>query len=185
MIRSFVGLPLPDRVARKLETLQTDLPVARAVLPENLHLTLAFLDDQPRAALSELSGSLEVVEAETFSIRLSGLSILGGKRPAAIAVNADGGEELLRLQAKVARAVRDCGINLARCRFRPHVTIFRLAKGAENTEFRRIQGWVDTLASYEPIKFECDRMTLYRSVLRRSGAIYDILAEYPLKGTII
>ena len=182
MIRSFVGLPLPDHVTRGLETLQTDLPVARAVLPENLHLTLAFLDDQPTPALSELSDALYEIEAEAFSVRLSGLTILGGKQPGAIAVNADGGDALKLLHVKVTRAAREAGIELERRRFRPHVTIFRLSKQTESDESARIQGWIDTFADYEPIGFECDRMALYRSVLRKTGASYDILAEYPLKG---
>ena len=94
MIRSFIGLPLPEHAVRGLQSLQTGLPIARAVEPENLHLTLAFLDNQPEAMLRSLAEDLGEIRFDPFEIRLSGISLLGGKQPGAIAVNADGGDTL-------------------------------------------------------------------------------------------
>ena len=109
MIRSFIGLPLPSGCTRALASLQAGLPVARTVPFDNMHLTLAFLGDQPQALLRGLCRDLGDLVVEPFVLRLAGLEVLGGKAPGAIAVKADGGEALDRLQAKVVRIVRGAG----------------------------------------------------------------------------
>lgn len=180
MIRSFIGLPLPDLAADRLEDLQDGLPIARAVPRENLHLTLCFLDDQTQPALEMLCEILAELRAPPFDLRLAGLTILGRKEQGAIAVGADGGTDLRNLQSRVARRVEMAGIDLERRRFRPHVTIFRLPKRAATERQARIQRWIDTKAGFEPITFRVDRLALFRSILTRQGAVYDPLCEFPL-----
>jgi 2'-5' RNA ligase len=180
MIRSFIALPLPSATAYALEALQRGLPLARPVPAEDMHLTLAFLDDQPEHLLREVAEALDTIHAAPVAVRLSGITVLGGKHPGAIAVNADGGEALERLQARVARTVRDAGLELERRRFRPHVTIFRLSKRAETIETARIQSWIDRNGQFPAMEFTAPEMVLYRSILHKSGAAYDRLAEYPL-----
>lgn len=148
MIRSFVALPLPDRAMRGLEALQGGLPFARAVPGEDMHLTLAFLDDQPQAALRALCEELGEIRSAPMEIRLSGIFLLGGKQPGAIAVNADGGPALIAFQARIAHLIRGAGIDLERRRFMPHVTIFRLPKHREQVETARIQGWISSAALF-------------------------------------
>ena len=180
MIRSFIGLPMPPHAVRALEALQTGLPVAREVPGENLHLTLVFLDDQPQAVLRALAEELDGLALPPVDLRLSGLDVLGGRQPGAIAVRADGGEALTVLQAKVARTVRTAGIPLERRRFRPHVTIFRLPQRLSPADTARIQAWLGASAGFDPVHCRIDSMVLYRSILAKSGALYDALADYPL-----
>lgn len=182
MIRSFVGLPVPPGAVRKVEVLQDGLPTARAVLPEHLHLTLAFLDDQPQGALREVAAALDEVRSGPIGISLSGIKLMGGRQPAAIAIGADGGDALIRLQARVAHAIRSVGIELERRRFRPHVTIFRLSKRVARDDAPRIQTWINAVAPFDPISYTVDTMSFYRSILSKSGAVYDVLADYPLIG---
>ena len=185
MIRSFVGLPLPPHATQALERLQGGLPMARAVPPENMHLTLAFLDDQPEVVLRTLSEELGALKIAPFDVCLSGVNVLGGKQPGAIAVDANGGDALISLQARVTRVVRETGIELERRKFRPHVTILRLPKRVETIERARIQDWIRYAAEFDPVSFSADSMGLFRSVLKKSGAEHDLLAEYPfIKGGI-
>ena len=182
MIRSFLGLPLPDHAAKALSALQRGLPVARAVPPENLHLTLAFLGDQPESTLRVLAEELADLAGTPLEIRLSGLTILGGKQPGVIAVNADGGQDLSTLQARVARIVRSVGIDLEWRRFRPHVTIFRFPAHVAQTETARIQSWLTAAADFSPISYRVDTLYLYESRLSKSGAAYHVLADFPFGG---
>ena len=57
-MRAFLALPLPDQVCATLEDLQLSLPFEKLVPSENLHLTLAFLDEQPVAQLEEVHAVL-------------------------------------------------------------------------------------------------------------------------------
>lgn len=179
MIRSFIALPLPAGCTRTLEALQGGLTVARPVPSENMHLTLAFLGEQPEADLRALCIELGDIRVEPFEITLSGMQFLGGKDSGIIAVEADGGEPLTRLQAKVTRIVREAGITLNRQKFRPHVTIFRLSKTASEFERLRIQAWLDARGGFAPITANLKEMALFRSVLKRHGATYDVLADFP------
>jgi 2'-5' RNA ligase len=182
MIRSFIALPLPDHAAKELSALQRGLPVARAVQPENLHLTLAFLGDQRESTLRLLAEELADLGGRPLEISLSGLTILGGKQPGVIAVNADGGEVLNGLQARVARVVRSVGIDLERRRFRPHVTIFRFPPHVAQTETARIQAWLTAAAGFDPITYRVDTLCLYESRLSKSGTAYHVLADIPFGG---
>lgn len=179
MIRSFLALPLPDHAAKELSALQRGLPVARAVPPDNLHLTLAFLGDQPELMLRALAEELADLPVTPFEIRLSGLTILGGKQPGVIAVNAHGGQDLSTIQARVNRIVRSVGIDLERRRFRPHVTIFRFSTHVAQTETTRIQSWLTAAADFSPISYRVDTLCLYESRLSKSGAAYHVLADFP------
>ena len=54
MTRSFVALTLPDPTLDLIERFQDEIPMGRLMLRETLHLTLAFLGDQPDEMLEEL-----------------------------------------------------------------------------------------------------------------------------------
>lgn len=185
MIRSFIGLPVPSGAARAIVTLQNGLPFARSIEAESLHLTLAFLGDQPQSALRALCVELGDLRAEPLDVRLKGVSLLGGRKPGSIALVAKGGEALVRLQARIARVVRESGIGLERRRFKPHVTIFRLSRQFEITEAHRIQHWIERNADFEPIDFSVHGFALFRSSLTKYGASYDVLAEFGPDGSKI
>jgi 2'-5' RNA ligase len=72
-MRAFLALPLPDTICDALERLQESIPGGNLIPPENFHLTLAFLGEQPEHALEDLHFSLEAFRATAFGVHLKGL----------------------------------------------------------------------------------------------------------------
>ena len=151
-MRAFLAIAMPEHVAEDLAALAAHLRAGRAVAPEDLHLTLAFLGDVSLAQLDALHLGLQMLHVAPFPVRLAGLDLPDPNAPRSVYIRADGGAPLADLHARVQRAVRGAGIDLARSRFRPHVTLAPF-----------------TVAGF----------ALYRSILHQGGAEYEILETYP------
>lgn len=179
-MRTFVALGLPEPVQEALERLQEFLPAKRLAVPETFHLTLAFLDTQPEAVIADVEEALSGIQADPVELTLRGVDLTSFGRRGVVWVRAVPDPALTDLRGKVRRAVTDAGVNLDRERFRPHVTLART--GARNDGDWR-PGVADFLArnrafSLEP--FTVSGFRLYRSTLSRTGAVYDVLSDYPL-----
>ena len=145
-MRAFVGLPLPDDALDALERLQEDIPVGRIVPAENLHLTLAFLDEQPEHALHQLHRELEQIEATPFSLYIRGLDLFGGGKPRILFAAVEPDPALSRLRGQVRRAAERAEMDLSRERFRPHITLARFGRDMPEHQARRLgtyphSGW--------------------------------------------
>ena len=131
-MRAFIGIGLTGEVADAVERLQAMLPVGRTVPRENLHLTLAFLDDQPEERLEELHYGLEAIRVAPFELAFTGLGTFGGDAPRVIFADVAACAPLAELQRRVTSAARRVGITPEARRFHPHVTMARLRPGAGN-----------------------------------------------------
>lgn len=177
-MRAFVGLPIAEKDVERLERLQTGLRVGRHVAPENLHLTLAFLDEQDTPTLEALHCELAEISAPELELRVERVDIMGGNTPRVLCAMVAENAALSALRKEVRHAARRAEIDLPRERFRPHITLTRFPRYMEGEE---------TLARYlaevgaaswalEPI----DEFRLFQSVLAPEGPTYTSLAEYPL-----
>lgn len=171
MIRAFVALPIPPTA---LEAIEDPVPPEYLVAPDDLHLTLAFLDSQPEGWLRELDVLLSQIHAPAFDLQLAGVGDFHGRqlhartRPEPL---------LLRLQARVVQAVADAGLVLRHRRFVPHVTLARLPLGAEALA----GAWAATHGDFVGPVLPIHEFALYASHLGRHGARYEVLATYPLR----
>lgn len=178
MIRAFLALPLPESVRQRLSLAQLRLPLPRPVPRENLHLTLVFLDTQPEPVLEELHHAIEALPLKAPELWLDGLGSFGGAEPESLHARIAGDARLAPLQAKLARAARQVGIEIRARKFIPHITLGRLRPGeASVAQIARAMGAVEPLAS-EP--WRAEELVLFRSTLRPEGSLYDPLARYPL-----
>ena len=169
-MRAFVALPISDEVADGLERLQRRLGFGRPAPRDNLHLTLAFLDDQPEATLEALHYELSELKSAPFSVSLNGLGVFG----TAVHVPAVENPALMTVQDNVVSACRRSGITLPRRRFRQHVTIARLGKGQSPPPLRA------DLSDFHLPPMQVNALALYQSTLHPKGARHDVLADYPL-----
>lgn len=179
-MRAFVAIDLPPAVKDALEALQGALTVGRPVLPENLHLTLAFLGEQPDDLLEEAHFGFEALQAPAFELQLVGLDTFGNREPSALVVGTAENEALARLHKKVRGTLRSAGMVLERQRFRPHVTLTRFRRGLSPMNLERLRAFLAANAHFRLGPFPVDGFSLFKSTLRPEGPVYDELARYRL-----
>lgn len=188
-MRLFVALEVPqglrDEVFERARRAGAELPKARWVRPEAMHLTLAFLGETDEGLLPALDTALEPAMASLrpFELRLHGLGAFPPRSKARVlwvGLAAAGAEEpptaLLELQAAVGKAVeKAAGIEPERRPFRPHLTLARLKNPWGHGSVER---FLDAFGEPPEDVFRVEEGVLFQSELHPSGARYTALRRY-------
>jgi RNA 2',3'-cyclic 3'-phosphodiesterase len=177
----FVAVPLDDEsrhalAARLVDEVGADLP-GRDVGPPNWHLTLRFIGDVEDPVVDRIVASLDAADlGEPFGVRWGGLGAFPNARRAQVLwVGVSAGEQALSdLAASVDDALAVAGVDPSDRPFRPHLTLSR---------FRPTESVADVVGRDIDlgVPMQVDRVTLYESRLRRGGAQYRIIDEFPLR----
>lgn len=143
----------------------------RVVAPAAWHITLRFLG---WTTAVQRDGILHAIaESELpgpFSARFDGFGAFPKPRRASVLwVGLDrGGDELAAMAEACEQVARHHGFSPEERPFVPHVTLSRIRPHQDVTAvLERLPPFVVTMAVRE--------VTLYRSTLRRGGAVYDVL----------
>jgi 2'-5' RNA ligase len=146
----------------------------RAVPPESLHVTLAFLGERPEEEVAAIGAALHEAAAPVPRLAVGAPTWLPPRQPRVLAVDLeDPGGACSRLQGAVSAALVDLGAFTPERRpFRPHVTVARVRKG------HRVDTALPAL-SRRPT-FAASALTLYRSRLSPKGASYHALERVAL-----
>src|SRR3546814_15650442 len=80
MIRLFTALSLPDAVRSRLAMLQSGVPGARWIRPENLPVTLRFIGEVDQHVAADLDAELARPVAPGFHLSLDGVRPFGPAR---------------------------------------------------------------------------------------------------------
>jgi 2'-5' RNA ligase len=178
-MRLFCALQLPEHVVAELAGWQSrHLPGheagIRIVAPGQLHLTLAFLGSRPASELQPIADELREAAATAGPIRLRvegyretrsvGMIVCADLGGAGAALAADLGERLERLGA-YRREERP---------WLPHVTVLRFRERPRLTP-----------PAPDPGEICPSDAAVYSSVLRPSGAQYDVLERTALGRTAL
>ncbi len=153
---------------------------------EQLHITIAFLAAVPDRALDDLVERLARAARRrtAFATAVAG----GGAFPnaararvlwAGLDLDAEGRTELTRLATGARAAANRAGVPVDGQRFRPHITLARLARPQEVTS------WVRLLDAYRGPSWTVDRVTLVASYLGegpRGRPRYEPVEEFALSG---
>lgn len=121
-----MALSFPPEVLDQLEAVQAQLAGNRT-RRENLHMTLAFLGENPPARIPMLRQLLRSIAGHTpvFSMTLDRLAVFGSGKNALACLTGDPPEALTSLARELESALRAQGFSLEDRAFRPHVTLAR------------------------------------------------------------
>jgi 2'-5' RNA ligase len=172
--RLFLALDLPDEVREALADWRSGALAGRedlrALAPEALHVTLVFLGYLPekeiatvaRTAFEALAGQKPPLLA------VSGVKPIPPRSPRLFAFDlADEDDRAIAIQAAASDALAAARFYKPEKRpFWPHVTFARVKRGVRRAE--PIETPAPALEA-----FDAPQITLYRSILRPQGALYE------------
>ena len=185
-IRSFIAFELPAAVISLLDHVQQELKSLRLkagwVRPQNIHLTLRFLGNINPADIENIGGAMAdaVAECTPFTLTVGGIGFFPGiKRPRIIWVGLGGATAvLLELQRNLEDRLATVGFPKEKRSFNAHLTLGRIRQAVNPTTLgRAIQDYSDL----GNLKFCADRIILFKSDLKPSGAVYSHLKQAVLK----
>lgn len=187
MTRTFIAVDLDDAtrdiLARLTRRVAREIPTARVVSPDAIHVTLAFLgelDDQRVADAIEAARET-AAGASPFWLAPGRMGIFGPEYAPRVVWIGIGGQvgRLRALQRRLAHALDARGFPLDSKPFEPHLTLARLTTRIDEPAALRLR----QLRSEPPPRsrtWNVDDLRVMRSDLSRSGARYTPLAVIPL-----
>jgi 2'-5' RNA ligase len=180
-MRLFFAIQLPADVQKKLGELRlAEGKDYRWVDPTLLHVTLAFLGQQPEERLEALErvGRTAAGASQSGVLRLGHAGSFGSRRePRVLWIGLDGDvPALLALQSRLDTELRGAGFELEDRPFSPHITLARRRDGARSVG---PPGWPPVHGPGSSA-FKMDLLTLVESRLSPRGPTYIPLLEFAL-----
>lgn len=186
-IRSFLAFSLPDEIRSVVERVHGELKDAsrdvKWVRPSSVHLTMVFLGNIEEEVIPGLSEAVRKTCAgfAPFSLAVNGTGFFPNpRRPRVIWLGLDGDVERMGLlRDRLQDALAPFGIDPERRPFKAHLTLGRFRKGGFMDD--RLAGAMEGWAEAESPECTLSELVLYKSDLRRTGAVYTALERFPLK----
>lgn len=185
-IRSFVAIELPDEVKTALADLQSNLKaqtppkVVRWARPESIHLTLQFLGDVAPGQVESIGHALQEVGADQapFTFQLRDLGVFPNPRRMRVVwvgvEESSGG--LASLQKRISQALKPLGFEPEKRPFSPHITLGRADRRAGQRDLAQVGEQIVSSQVGTVGQVHVDHITLMKSDLKPSGAVYTPLA---------
>lgn len=189
-IRAFIAIELPNPLKASLMELQGRLKeqtpprAVRWVRPEDIHLTLKFLGQTPVDRIEGIVRALSSACApfSPFTYSVGGLGCFPNlRRPRVIWVGVqEPTSALSRLQGAIEGACAELGFQRERRAFHPHLTLGRLRDRVPAQERRAIGELIQRAEAASLGAGAAKGISLIRSDLRPTGAVYTTLREIEL-----
>ncbi len=185
-MRLFVAIELPDAIKQEIAKVQEGLRKSGAdagwTRPEGIHLTLSFLGETAGEKVPEITSALmdAAKDRGRFRIEVSGAGAFPHARnPRVLWIGVKGDlDALTLLQASVERAMQGIGFEPEARKFSPHLTLARIKYLRPEFSWQRaIEGIKDAALG----AFDVTAVSLMKSELNRSGAVYTEMGRVELK----
>ncbi len=149
----------------------------KLVAPQNLHLTLRFVGEQPKPLVDKMCEFLSTLRFEPFEVEFRGM----GAFPSLRRINViwvgvgEGAEKLAEIAKRIDDfVVKKLGIKPDPKGFSPHLTLARVKTGIGRDALVKV---ITRHASTEFGRVLVDRVRLKRSMLTPKGPIYSTICE--------
>lgn len=180
-MRQFLALELPPQWKAALEraagALSEQLRGWRWLSIDSVHLTVRFLGDvdAARDRRARVLWAETVAAHETVDLRLSAIGAFPLRgRPRVLWAGVASSPPLAALAGDLDSAAESLGFDAEGRAFRPHLTLARARRGESPDRPSAAAGRLHAPA------FRVETVTLFRSVLQRSGPRYTALEHYRL-----
>ena len=178
MYRLFVSVELPDDVKATLARLVGDVPGARWLEPDELHLTVRFIGEVDGVLFDDVLTALEEVQVAPFTLALRGVGHFPPRgEPRILWAGLERSPELTALHNKVESALVRAGVEPEPRKFLPHVTLARL----RGTPVRAVGSFIALNGLYRSQPFAVHDFQLFSSNLSGKRAVHRQEAVYPLE----
>jgi 2'-5' RNA ligase len=187
--RLFAAIEVPeavqDRIARAAALLAEAGWRAKWVNPLGTHLTLKFYGEVDVARLPALKQALQCAAAPVaaFQVEAKGAGMFPNpRRPRVLWLGVQGGglSTLTRLQTAVEHVSADIGFSPEVRAYHPHLTVARF-RPEDLSTLTDVERRLIELAELPRLPIPVEQVTLFRSELRRGGAVYTPLAQSSLR----
>lgn len=182
-MRLFIALDLPQSLKEELSRLTAKLKKYDAdtkwVEPQNLHLSFKFLGEVGDDKIKNIEEILITIgkKYKTLELNLEKFGFFPNeKSPRVFFVATDKEEELKKIYSSLEDALQNIGFKKEE-RFESHITLARF-KSLKNIELLKKQIESITIKG----KFPVNEITLFKSILKPQGPVYEKIFSAPLQG---
>lgn len=184
-MRVFVAVELPEQLRRRLaalvEELRANLPRARWVRAENLHITLAFLGEVEEGVAERLRDNLgrRAEDLQPVPVRFFGGGFFPSPQRPRVAWLGGSAPGLELWAESAAEAAVRAGATVDRRPYSLHLTLARL-----NVPWRQpeVERFLARVAEWKAEPFTVGEMVLFSSELRPGGPRYTVVGRWPVGG---
>ena len=178
MYRLFVSIEIPDGVKSSLARLCCDVPGARWVDPEQIHLTIRFIGEVDGHVYRDVLGALDGVHADPFPLTVRGVGHFPPRgEPRVLWAGLDKSPGLATLHGRIESVLTRVGLEPERRKFAPHITLAKL----RNSPARAVASFIATHGLFRSEPFLVDEFFLMRSTLGAKQALHTTEATYSLR----
>ena len=180
-MRVFIAVDLPSEIRKELTTLQRELePLtdsARWVAPESIHITLKFIGEIAEKRMEDIDAAVTGLTWKSFVITVRGVGFFPGNRSPRVFWAGMEAPTMQNLAEELDSRMERLGFEKEKRAFRPHIT---LARARDSRIDSSLVTAAAKYAEHDFGSFTVDRMYLFKSILKPTGAVYERLKEYPL-----
>ena len=172
-MRCFIAINLYKDIKKEVERVQKMVEPyfhGKLVTPENLHITLKFLDDIDDITIAKVKERLNAIKFQPFGLFLKKVTVFKRKSIKMIWLEVDE----IPLQKVIDDNLKD--LFKRKSKFIGHITIARVKKFNDETSFMKLLSNIEI----KSLKIDVDEFCLKSSMLTKTGAIYKDLQKFDL-----